>query len=105
MGFYWVFGSALGLTVLNLIYMLVWVDESRGPKAHPRYADPAATNLGTTVPSRAGLLSLSHLRDVFAAVFRHRPNKMRGVLILLIVIMLLNTTLFGEYPCINVRKM
>ncbi len=97
MGFYAVFGSSLALTALTVVYLVLWVDESRGPKAHPRYAaDPSVTDLGSsTEPAR--LLSCSHLRDVFAVVFRRRANKMRLVLILLVVIMLLNTTLYGEH--------
>jgi hypothetical protein len=98
-GFYGVFGTCLCLSAVNLFLLGLLVKESRGPRAHLRYAhlacDDEASDLGSQRRSRR-LFSFSHLKSVFDSSFKWRPNQMRTVLLMLIWAMLLNQTLYSE---------
>ena len=78
-----------------MAYIILYVKETRGPRAHARYAalqpeHDAASDLGGNANQPRNLLSLEHLKSVFTTALKDRPNRMRVVLLMLISAMILN---------------
>ena len=96
-GYYGIFGFGLVLSIINMAYIMLYVKETRGPRAHPRYVavqreSHAASDLGGEDNQPSNLLSLAHLKSVFTTAMKKRPNNMRAVLLMLISAMILNQT-------------
>ena len=91
-GYYGIFGSYVIVSIINIFYIVLFVKETRGPRAHPRYiTDAVASDLGSDPEQRPkNLLSVAHLRSVFSTAMKSRPNNMRAVLLMLITAMILN---------------
>ena len=101
-GYYGIFGCGLVLSVINMTYIMLYVKETRGPRAHPRYAtvqheSNVASDQGGEDTQPRNLLSLSHLKSVFTTAMKERPNKMRTVLLMLISAMILNQAANRKY--------
>ena len=100
-GYYGIFGSVLVLNVINMTYVTVFLKETRGPRAHPRYArfqrdGDVDADLGGENEEPKNLLSLGHLKSIFETSFKRRPNNMRTVLLILIAAMILNESVYSK---------
>ena len=84
-----IFGSALVLNIINLVYVSIFVKETRGPRRHPKYAAQHDHESKT-------LFSLNHMKSVFETALKHRPKNMRTVLLMLIGVMLLSESVFSK---------
>ena len=101
-GYYGIFGCGLALSVINVAYIMLYVKETRGPRAHLRYAtvqheSDVASDLGVQASQPRNLLSLAHLKSVFTTAMKERPNNMRAVLLMLISAMILNQAANRKY--------
>ena len=105
-GYYGIFGTCLVLNVINMTYVMVFLKETRGPRAHPRYSrfqcdSDIGADLGGESERPKSLLSLDHLKSIFETTFKRRPNNMRTVLLILIAAMILNESVFSKYHTWN----
>ena len=105
MGYYGIFGSYLIVSIINMFYIVLFVKETRGPRAHPQYiTDAASSDLGSDPEQRPkNLLSVAHLRSVFSTAMKSRPNNMRAVLLMLITAMILNMSATNS-KCTNKNR-
>ena len=86
---------------MNLVYISVFVKETRGNRRHFRYAanqqeGEIHSDLGGYDSERENLFNLSHLKNVFETSFKQRPNNMRIVLLMLLAAMILNESVFSK---------
>lgn len=93
-GYYGIFASYLLLSIINMLYIIIFVKETRGPRAHPRYITDAATSdLGSDPEQQPkNLLSFAHIKSIFSTAMKARPDNMRVVLLMLITAWILNVS-------------
>ena len=100
-GYYGIFGSVLVLNAINFTYVAVFLKETRGPRAHPRYArcqreGDVDADLGGQREEPKNLFSLDHIKSILDTSFKRRPNNMRTVLLILIAAMILNESVYSK---------
>ena len=90
-GYYASFGTSGLLNLFALLYIVIFVKETRGPNA--TYGPLTVIN---PVQDRTKLVTFQHVADVFKTCFKPRENKARRMILLLIFSMILNLSIFSK---------
>jgi len=94
LGFHGNYGIAILIQIAIIIYIIIFVKDTRGPNSDYEYS--ASEYQSTGIMRYLSIVDLQHVTDVFEVTFKKRNNKLRRVIILLIALMLLNITIFSD---------
>lgn len=92
------FLTVLGIQLVCIAYISVGVEDSRGPGSRYSYPDTELELVrGSGVIRRyLAILDRKQLAEVFRVTFKRREGGMRRVILCLVLLMLLNVTIFSD---------
>ena len=97
-GYYGVFPTVLAIQLVCIAYIALGVEDSRGPGSRYSYPDTELELVrGSGVIRRyLAILDRKQLAEVFRVTFKRREGGMRRVILCLVLLMLLNVTIFSD---------
>jgi len=96
-GYYGIYGTALVLQTVCILYIAFLITDTRGPSSD--YSDPElemSSSQPSTFKRYISMIDFHQMVDVFRVTFKKREHNFRRVILILIMLMLLNITVFSD---------
>jgi len=96
LGYFGIYGISLFLEIMIVLYIIFFITDTRGPHSDYCYPNSELDSQKSTFRRYISIFDLHQLIDVFKATFRKREYGMRRVLLSLVLLMLINVTIFSD---------
>jgi len=96
LGYFGIYGISLFLEVMIVLYIIFFITDTRGPHSDYCYPNSELDAQKSTFRRYISIFDVHQLIDVFKATFKKREYGMRRVLLSLVLLMLINVTIFSD---------
>ena len=94
-GYFGIFGTILILQVLIVVYIIVFIRDTRGPYSNCQ-DNESETNRRTSFRRYLSIMDKNQLLSVFQVTCKKRENGLRKVILILVTLMLINVIIYTD---------
>ena len=96
-GYFGIYGIILGIQVFVVIYIILFIEDTRGPSSNYCYPNSELDVSNRSAFRRyISIFDINQLMDVFKVTFKKRNHDLRRVILTLVSLMLINVTIFSK---------
>jgi len=96
-GYFGIYGIILGIQVFVVIYIMLFIEDTRGPSSNYCYPNSELDVSNRSAFRRyISIFDINQLIDVFKVTFKKRNHDLRRVILTLVSLMLINVTIFSD---------